>query len=212
MLISRAPAVLAVLMLAALLAWLLPFRHPAPAPPEAVPTGGDFTLHSAQGPVRLSDFRGKVVLLYFGYAACPDICPTNLAMLALALRTLSDTERAAVQTLFVSVDPERDDPERLRQYVGYFHPEILGLTGTPRHIAAVAARYGVAYRRAPEESALGYLVDHSAYTYLIDRQGRLRETLDHATASERIVKRVRHYLAEAVPTDAGAAPDATIPR
>ena len=131
----------------------------------------------------------------------------------LPLQVLSREEVAFPYTADLEfVDPERDDPERLRQYVGYFHPEILGLTGTPRHIAAVAARYGVAYRRAPEESALGYLVDHSAYTYLIDRQGRLRETLDHATASERIVKRVRHYLAEAVPTDAGAAPDATIPR
>lgn len=161
----------------------------------ARPTGGDFELQSAQGPIRLADLRGQVVLIYFGYTACPDICPTNLAFIAKALKGLSDDELAQVRVLFVSVDPERDDLARLASYTKYFHPRILGITGTPEQVAEAASLYGAAYRRAPiAATAMGYLVDHSAYTYVVDQSGNLVETLDHATPPEEIRAAIRRRL------------------
>lgn len=159
------------------------------------PAGGDFVLDAAIGPVKLADFRGDVVLMYFGYTWCPDICPTNLVLIAAALKALTPEELARVQVLFVSVDPERDSVERLAEYSGYFHPKILGLTGTPEQIAAVAKLYGAAYRRTDmPDSAMGYVVDHSAYSYLIDPQGRLVRNLDHATPAAQIVTAIREFL------------------
>lgn len=159
------------------------------------PIGGDFQLTAVDGPVSLARLRGKVVLLYFGYTACPDICPTNLAIIALALRALTAKELQQVKVVFVSVDPQRDTPQRLADYVAYFHPNILGVTGSTVAVAAVAERYGAAFRRSEQSgSAMGYMVDHSAYTYVIDPAGRLVEVLDHATPAETIVATVRRYL------------------
>ena len=155
---------IAILLVAAVSIGILSIRNPAPAPESsraplelaAPPTGGDFTLDSAAGPVRLSDLRGQVVLIYFGYTACPDICPTNLVSIANALRSLHPAELDRTRVLFVSVDPERDDPEHLARYVAYFHPNVLGLTGTPEQLARVARLYGAAYRRVDDNgSAMG---------------------------------------------------------
>jgi len=120
------------------------------------PAGGDFTLQSWRGSVRLADFRGQVVLLYFGYTWCPDVCPTNLGAIAQALQRLPPPVRARVQVLFVSVDPERDSVQRLKTYTAFFHPQMLGLTGTPPQLARVAQLYGAAYRKVAEpRSAAG---------------------------------------------------------
>lgn len=192
-----------ILGLALLLAWLVvgwqPTRDERAAHRAlglaAEPTGGDFRLHTSDGPVELADLRGKVVLIYFGYTWCPDICPTNLAIIALALRALTPEELNRVQVLFVSVDPERDTPERLEEYATYFHPAIVGVTGSQAEVAQAAALYGAAYRRAEESSsAMGYSVDHSAYTYVVDPQGRLVATLDHATPSETVIETIRAHL------------------
>ena len=162
----------------------------------APPTGGDFRLDSAAGSLDLADLRGKVVLLYFGYTSCPDICPTNLAIIAGALKELTPAELAHVQMWFISVDPQRDSPERLAGYAPYFHPNIRGVTGTPDQIALAARLYGAAYRRsATSDSAMGYTVDHTASTYLVDPHGRLVRTLDHATPSPVIVSAIRALLA-----------------
>ena len=194
-----------VIVLATLLAWLLWFWEPAPAPAyrhqpltlAATPTGGDFRLDSAAGTLDLRDLRGKVVLLYFGYTFCPDICPTNLVFIATALKSLTPEELARVQVLFISVDPQRDDPRRLAEYGAYFHPNIRGVSGSADQLAAAARLYGAAYRRVEQpDSALGYLVDHSAYTYLIDPRGKLVQRFDHATPAPVIAAAIRHQLGD----------------
>jgi protein SCO1/2 len=198
--------VLLLALLAALLVWMLWIWEPgAPTAADdgrhrqldlaAAPVGGDFRLRSKDGPVALADFRGKVVLLYFGYTWCPDICPTNLAIIAHALKQLRPEERAQVQVLFISVDPARDDLDRLADYAGYWDPAVLGITGTAAEVAAVAERYGAAYRRTEQaDSAMGYLVDHSSFTYVVSPDGRLVDTLVHATPPEDVIEVVRRWL------------------
>ncbi len=191
----------AIAVLSVLLVWLVWFwqpSRPADTPLHrqlglaAKPTGGDFTLQSWRGSVSLADLRGKVVLIYFGYTWCPDICPTNLAIIGLALKQLTPVEREGVQVLFVSVDPERDGVERLKQFAEYFDPAILGITGSEQEVADAARLYGAAYQRSEQvDSAMGYMVDHSSYTYVVNQDGRLVETLGHATPAERIVELIR---------------------
>lgn len=186
-----------------LLVWLILGWNPAPDAPghqqlaglSASPRGGDFVLDSPDGPLSLSELRGKLVLIYFGYTWCPDICPTNLAILTQVLRALDAQERAQVQVLFISVDPGRDTPERLRQYTGYFHPDIIPLSGQPEQLAEIGARYGAAWRRVEQpDSAMGYVVDHSADTLVVDQQGQLADHIAHATPPEQIVALIRTYL------------------
>lgn len=160
------------------------------------PQGGDFALQSHSGPLALADFRGRPVLLYFGYTWCPDICPAGLAFISMALDQLTAQQRAGVQVLFVSLDPQRDSPQRLKEYVGYFHSNMIGVTGGAQQVAEVAARYGVAYRIVDQQSAAGYAVDHSADMYLVDRTGRLRHTLPHGTAPAQIAAALRELLEE----------------
>lgn len=133
----------------------------------------DFTLTSDAGPVRLSDLRGKVVVLFFGYTLCPDVCPTTMVRLGQAMELLGkDAER--VQVVMISVDPERDTPEKLGQYARAFHPSFLGLTGTREEVDAVASAYGIYHAKAEGSSATGYLVDHTATTTVLDRGGGIR--------------------------------------
>jgi protein SCO1/2 len=155
--------------------------------------GGDFTLNSSKGEVSLADFRGKVSLIYFGYTMCPDICPTNLSMMANAFTQLSKQELKGVQGIFISVDPERDTLERLAEYTHYFHPSILGLTATPDVIKEVADRYGVAYQKVVQDSATNYVVDHSSETYVIDPNGQLVERLPHAAPPAEILSAIKKY-------------------
>lgn len=159
--------------------------------PTEAPSGGDFTLRSTNGPLALHDLKGKVVLLYFGYTFCPDICPTSLGFTSQALSTLDKTELDKVQMLFATVDPERDTLEKLKIYAAYFHPSILGLSGTPEEIAKVAKSYGAVYAKQETGSAGGYVVDHSAYTYVIAPDGTLFKTLDHGTPPAQVVEAIR---------------------
>ncbi len=159
------------------------------------PSGGNFTLMGTHGKLSLTDFSSKVVLLYFGYTTCPDICPTNLAHLASAMNQLSAEEQAKVQVLMITVDPERDDQAKMDIYLPYFHPSFKGLTGTPEQIAQVAKQYGAVYQKAAiGEGALGYTVDHSAFTYLINQQGVLVTQLPHDTSGEEFVVAIRSLL------------------
>lgn len=169
-------------------------RMVADVPLAAPPAGGDFTLDGPQGPVSLRDFAGKLVLLQFGYTYCPDVCPTALTLLAQALGELTPAEQARVQALFVSVDPERDTVARLAEYTTFFHPGILGLTGTPERLTEIAGRYGAVFVRQENASAGGYVIDHTALTYLIDAQGRLVASLPHATPPAQLGAEIRKHL------------------
>lgn len=195
---ERILSVIAVL-LAALVLGLAFFWHPElpewPLPLAAMPEGGDFTLQSADGPVALRDFRGKVVLLYFGYTYCPDICPTSLAATAEGLKELTPDELARVAVILVSVDPKRDTPARLKEYARFFHQAIVGVTGTPEEIAAVAKRYGVFYAEQKVATAGdGYVVDHSADTYIVAADGKLAGKIAHATAPDQVAAIIRKHL------------------
>lgn len=169
--------------------------HTTVLPPLAQrPTGGDFTLQTADGALSLHDLRGKVVLLYFGYTNCPDVCPASISAGAQALTQLSAQERANTRLLFVSVDPARDTPAKLKEYAAYFHPEMIGATGTPEQIAAVAGAYGASYARQPARADGGYAVDHSAQTYVIAPDGRLAEEVEYGASAAKVIQAVRRHL------------------
>ncbi len=170
-----------------------------PSGPEATNPyghiGGAFTLESAAGPVSLKDFEGKVVAIYFGYTHCPDICPTSLASLAAAIAELTPAEQAQVQGVFISVDPERDNPQRASEYAKAFHPGFAGLTGSEEAIAEVAKRYFVLYEKVEmEDSAMGYAVDHSSIVYVLDRDGKVRTLVRHSQSPAETTKALRDAL------------------
>ncbi|MCU7853292.1 MAG: SCO family protein [Candidatus Thiodiazotropha sp. (ex Monitilora ramsayi)] len=195
-------------LLAVLLGWMLLLWEPVgehnkmPVQAEA-PRGGDFTLLGPRGSVSLKNFRGQVVLLYFGYTWCPDICPTNLAIFSRVLNELTPEELARVQPIFISVDPARDTVERLKEYTEYFHEKLIGVTGTPTVVEEVAARYGVAYRAVKPGTETNYAVDHSADTYLVDPEGKLVLQLPHGTTAETLLARIREQFSGEAQDKAG---------
>lgn len=165
-------------------------------PLSTAPQGGDFMLSREGQSFSLADYRGQVVLLYFGYTSCPDVCPTSMAVMRKVLRQLDPAELERVQGVFVSVDPERDSPERLADYAAFFHPEILGVSGSEGELAAAGSRYGAAWQRVDTGSEMGYSVDHSSHIYVIGPDGRLVETMPHGTESGQILDAVHRLLNE----------------
>lgn len=157
--------------------------------------GGDFTLTSAQGPVSLSDYRGQVSVIYIGYASCPDVCPTALAVLTQSLKQLTTEQRDQVQGIFISVDPERDTPQKLADYTAFFSPKIIGVTGTRQQIDQVVRQYGAFYRKVElKDSAMGYAVDHSSRLYLVNRDGQLVKTLLHNSSPQELTTSLQDIL------------------
>jgi len=134
----------------------------------------DFSLESHTGQtVSLSDFKGKLVLLYFGYTFCPDVCPATLSEIAGAMDILGEDARN-IQLIMISVDPERDSPEKLAEYVIHFHPAFLGVTGDADTIAKIATLYGIFYEQNKGSVATGYLIDHTATVTVIDQDGHVK--------------------------------------
>lgn len=193
---TRKLLVAAVVLLALALGWVLWLWQPdaGRAGIPVVPAGGDFRLQSADGPVSLSDLRGKVVLVYFGYTFCPDICPTSLAFAAQALNSLGREELARTRIMFVSVDPERDTPAKLKEYAAFFHPNMIAVSGDAADVAEVARRYGAGYARQETGSSGGYVVDHTSATYVVDPRGKLVATLAHGTPPGEVAKAIRAAL------------------
>ena len=158
--------------------------------------GGPFTLTSAHGErVSLSEFRGSMVLLYFGYTFCPDVCPTDLLAIAHTLKSLGK-QGDQVQPLFVTLDPARDTREVLRAYASAFHPRIIGLTGSEDEIRRVATAYKVFFEKVTPPGSKTYFIDHATYTFLLDRNGKYILFFPPGTPPERMVVTVREQLAE----------------
>jgi protein SCO1/2 len=160
----------------------------------ARPEGGDFVLQSAAGPLDTKALRGKVLLVYFGYVNCPDVCPVSMAAGAAALNALTPAERARTQMIMVSVDPERDTPAKLKDYVAYFHPAMFGAVGTAAETAVIAKSFGVGYVRQPTRPDGSYAVDHSSQTFVIGPDGKLMELLPLGVATDKVVATVRGLL------------------
>lgn len=159
------------------------------------PRAAEFSLTTHNGTrARLTDFQGKILLLYFGYTYCPGICPTTLAEVNQALKALDHQKAARVQVMMVSVDPERDTPERLRTYLAHFNPAFLGLTGTPQEIAAVAARYGIYYKKGEQVATGGYIVDHTSMVIVVDRAGAVRLLFPFGTPVKDMSSDLDHLL------------------
>jgi protein SCO1/2 len=154
---------------------------------EPYPTAPQIELKKSNGETfRLSDQKGKIVLLFFGYTSCPDVCPTTLAELKQVMDGLGN-KAEQVQVVFISVDPERDTPENIQKYVGHFNPNFIGLSGSSAELENIWKKYGVFRERVESDSAFGYIINHTARTYLIDADGNLRLSYGFQTPVENIV-------------------------
>ncbi len=178
------------------------YRHAWPPEPRSLATadlvtiGGPFSLIDESGrTVTDADFRGQPLLVYFGYTYCPDVCPTTLTTIAEAIDLLGDKGHD-IAVLFITVDPERDRPENMGEYARAFHPQVVGLTGTTEQVAAAARAYRVYFAKAaqnpddPEE----YLMDHSAYTYLMGRDGKFLTHFPHGVSARDMAERIAKLL------------------
>lgn len=161
-------------------------------------TGADyaknFALPDQDGKVRtIADFAGKVVVIFFGYTQCPDVCPTTLTEIAEAKKLLGP-DGGKVQGVFITVDPERDTPELLKAYVGNFGPDFVALHGTPEQVAAVAKDFKVFFRRVEGKTPGSYFMEHTASSYVYDPQGRLRLYARYGSGAQALADDIRLLL------------------
>lgn len=156
--------------------------------------GGPFRLVDDAGkPVTERDFAGRPMLVMFGFTSCPDICPSGLQVMAAALDKLGDKGRK-VTPVFISLDPERDTPEKLHEYVRSFHPSIVGLTGTTEEVAAAAKAYRVYFKKVPLQGGDGYTIDHSSFFYVMDGRGEFLTHVPHTTDPDVLSRRLESVL------------------
>jgi cytochrome oxidase Cu insertion factor (SCO1/SenC/PrrC family) len=159
-----------------------------------MPVGGPFELTDQTGHRRTdADFRGKLVVLYFGYTNCPDVCPTELQSISLALDRLGGTAED-VQPLFITVDPERDTPARLAEFVSAFHPRLIGLTGSLAEIRKTAVAYKTFFAKASIDAPGDYSVDHTGFVYLVGKDGRYLGFLPPGLSPDAIADAIRTRL------------------
>jgi protein SCO1/2 len=159
------------------------------------PIGGPFALTDQSGQLRTdADFRGKLMLIYFGFTYCPDVCPTDLQAIGIAMDKLGVNAKD-VQPLFITLDPERDTVEHLAQYVPLFHPRLIGLTGSASAVAQAADAYRVYYKRVSfDTDRTDYTIDHSAFIYLVDRDGKYLGFFPPGTSAEKIAQMIEPYV------------------
>jgi protein SCO1 len=154
----------------------------------------EFSLTDHNGQARtLADFKGKAVVVFFGFTQCPDVCPTTLAEMTEAVKQLG-ADGNKLQVLFITIDPERDTPELLKKYVPAFHPSFLGLTGNAEAIAKVAKEFKVFYQKSPGKTPGSYTMDHTANSYVFDPQGRVRLVVKHGLGAEPLVQDLKQLL------------------
>ena len=181
---------------AVLVAMLIALPSPARTAAATVTIGGPFTLTAPNGAaVTDATYRGKWMLVFFGYTFCPDTCPTTLNHIALALKDLGE-DAAKVQPIFITVDPARDTPDVMGQYAEAFDPRIVGLSGSPEQIAAVMEAYGAYSAQREMASSEGYLVDHSTYIYVMDPTGEFVIGIDSDSPSRDIADTLRDFIAK----------------
>lgn len=174
--------------------------HGGPRAPSVVTSGkalvgGPFSLLDHTGRrVTDADFRGRFMLVFFGFTHCPDVCPAELQVMTAALEKLGDRADKVVP-IFVTVDPERDTVEAMASYVAHFHPRLVGLTGTPDEIAAVARAYRVYHAKVKDEgSAAGYTMDHSAIVYLMDEKGEYAAHFTYGVDPDTMAEGIARHL------------------
>lgn len=163
--------------------------------PGGVSVGGPFALVGTDG-VAVTDatYRGRWMLIYFGYTFCPDVCPTELQVVSTALDQLG-ADAAKLVPLFITIDPERDTPATLAEYVKLFDERLVGLTGSPEQIAAAARAYRVYFGKAGSKTGTDYLMDHSSFLYLVDPDGKFRALFKSGTSATELVSALRSRLA-----------------
>jgi len=159
---------------------------------QSTSIGGAFSLTDHTGKTRSDrDFLGKYMLLYFGYTFCPDVCPTSLLSIASSLNEIKKTHPEisnSIQPLFITLDPDRDTQETLAQYVDFFHPSLIGMTGTNAQIGDIAKQYLIYYDQQVKTTTNDYLIDHSSVIYLMSRQGHYMHHFTHDTTQEEMVQ------------------------
>jgi len=156
--------------------------------------GGPFELTNQDGAkVTDADFQGKLLLIYFGFTYCPDACPTALGVMASAIAKL-DVAGERVTPMLISIDPARDTPQALKEYVGNFHPRMVGLTGSDEQIAKVAKEYRVFYQKAPGATGEDYLMDHSTLIYLMGADGKFLTYFGPQATPDEVAEAIRRYL------------------
>jgi len=168
-------------------------------PLEGARIGGPFALTDQNGrQVKDSDFKGKHRLVYFGFSYCPDVCPVDLQSIGQGLRRLEKSDPAVaakVQPIFITVDPERDTPAVLKEYVAAFHPRLIGLTGTPEQIASVAKAYGVYYAKREEGNSKDYLMDHMRIALLFGPEGQPIAIVPHDKGADGVASELKRWVA-----------------
>ncbi|WP_027467457.1 SCO family protein [Deefgea rivuli] len=158
------------------------------------PIGGSFTLSDHHGKLRNSEeFKGKVVVLFFGFTQCPDVCPSTLSELKASMSALGEQAKD-VQVLFVSLDPERDTNQILAEYVPAFHPDFLGLTGKPAQLEQITKKFRIISQKQPQGDS--YSIDHTAGSYLIDKQGNTRVMINYGAGAAAFTHDIQQLLAE----------------
>ncbi|WP_448143014.1 SCO family protein [Stenotrophomonas bentonitica] len=163
--------------------------------------GGPFKLTDQNGrAVTDRSFHGKPVLLYFGFTSCPDVCPTDLARVQRIARRVQKAGGPSLTPIFVSIDPERDTPARMKGYVSAFGPGMVGLTGTPAQVAAITDRYHVYYKKVPYGRKGQYMMDHSTFVFLLDRNGRYVDHFGRTADEAQVATQIVGELARTSPT------------
>jgi protein SCO1/2 len=158
--------------------------------------GGDFTVQSAQGPVQLSDFRGQVVVMYFGFLNCPDVCPNSMLTMASALKKLPDDQQSQVQVMMISVDPQRDDLGQLESFATYYNQRFIGATAPPEELNRIAEQYAAYFEVRPAARDDDYEVEHVSRYYVIGPDGNLQDAMRHSTTANELAARISHIVGQ----------------
>lgn len=158
------------------------------------PKGGLFTLNSIKGAVSLSNYKGKIVLTYFGFLSCPDVCPNTLQVYSSVFHDMKQEELNRVEFLFIDVDPNRDSLESIQEYVNAFHEKFTALSGQEEELKKIAAQYGASFRKVPIDSAMEYTIDHSTGVYVLNSEGKILGVIAHGLTKMETKKKLEGFL------------------